>query len=88
MGKVKLVLIIPAALAVLAALYLMIRIAASMVQGYSWQEMDWQQRGATSIADFLKASDIGKRDIETAGKICVEYYSYKDGLAVKTVCPR
>jgi hypothetical protein len=37
-------------------------------------------------ADFLAASDIGKREIEVGGKMCVEYYSYKDGLPVKTLC--
>ncbi|MBC5765120.1 hypothetical protein [Ramlibacter albus] len=88
MGKIKRVLTIPAALAVLAVMYLVVRIGASAMQGYSWQEMDWQQRGTTSIADFFKASDIGKRDVAKAGKDCVEYYAYKDGLPVKTVCPR
>lgn len=88
MGKVKHILVIPAAAAVLAALYLVFRIAASAMQGYSWQEMDWQQRGTTSIADFFKASDIGRRDVERAGKKCVEYYAYKDGFPVKTVCSK
>ena len=88
MGKVKHLLVIPAAVAVLAALYLLFRIAASAMQGYSWQEMDWQQSGTTSVADFFKASDIGKRDVEKAGKKCVEYYAYKDGSPVKTVCSK
>lgn len=73
MGRVKHVLVIPAALAVLAALYLVFRVGASAMQGYSLQEMDWQQRGTTSIADFFKASDIEKCDVEKAGKKCVEY---------------
>jgi hypothetical protein len=88
MGNIKHLLVIPAAVAVLAALYLVFRIAASAMQGYSWQEMDWQQRGTTSIVDFFKASEIGKRDVERAGKKCVEYYAYKDGLPLKTVCSK
>jgi hypothetical protein len=64
------------------------RIGASLMQGYSWQEMDWHQRGSTSIADFFAASDIGKREITQEGKKCVEYFSYKDGLPVKVVCSK
>ena len=43
-----------------------------------------EKKGSTSISDFLAASDIGKRKIEKNGKKCLEYYSYKDGLTVKT----
>ncbi|MGZ5027186.1 MAG: hypothetical protein ACXWAT_07260 [Methylobacter sp.] len=60
---------------------------SSWKQGYSWQEMDWQQRGSTSLSDFFAASDIGKREVIKNGKKCIEYYTYKDGLQVKTVCP-
>jgi hypothetical protein len=74
------------AIALLAICYLVVLSFMSWKQGYSWKEMDWQQRGTTSIADFLAASDIGKREIEVGGKMCVEYYSYKDGLPVKTLC--
>lgn len=59
---------------------------ASWRQGYSWEEMDWRQRGYTSIADFFAASDIGKRDVIINGKQCNEYFSYKDGLPIKIVC--
>lgn len=73
-------------LAALIGIYVVIRIAASLMQGYSWQEMDWHQRGHTSIGDFFAASDIGKREVDQEGKACVEYFSYKDGLPVKVVC--
>lgn len=57
-------------------------------QGYSWQEMDWNQDGSTSIGEVFAAADIGKRAISHDGKSCTEYYGYKDGLAVKTVSPK
>lgn len=50
--------------------------------------MGWQQDGNTSISDFFSASDIGKREVLHSGKMCIEYYAYKDGLPVKTVCPK
>jgi hypothetical protein len=82
MGNIKHLLVIPAAVAVLAALYLVFRIAASAMQGYSWQEMDWQQRGTTSIMDFFKASEIGKRDVEE------RRFAPEDSLFQVTTPPR
>ena len=72
--------------ALLFVLYFVARSVASVRQGYSWSEMDWEQKGSTSLSDFLAASDIGKREVVKDGKKCAEYYAYKDGLAVKTVC--
>ncbi len=66
--------------------YFSFRAAGSLNQGYSWQEMDWHQNGSTSLGDFFAASDIGKREVSQRGKKCIEYYYYKDGLPVKTVC--
>lgn len=74
------------AILILAVLYLGMRAVASLRQGYSWSEMDWDQKGKTTFIDFLRASDIGKREIEQDGKKCIEYYAYKDGLPVKIVC--
>jgi hypothetical protein len=89
MGKMmRLLAIVFAAILVLVLAYLVFRGIASWKQGYSWKEMDWHQRGKTSIADFFAASDIGKREIKVDGKSCIEYYAYKDGLPVKTVCPK
>jgi hypothetical protein len=89
MGKVKrIVLVVTAVLIALIGAYFVARIAASLMQGYSWQEMDWRQRGSTSIEDFFAASEIGKREIHQEGKRCVEYFSYKDGLPVKVVCSK
>lgn len=60
---------------------------SSLSHGYSWSEMDWNQDGTTSISEFFAASDIGKRSVISAGKECIEYFAYKDGLPVKVVCP-
>ncbi|KUM42007.1 hypothetical protein AR540_06900 [Pseudomonas sp. EpS/L25] len=75
-------------LAFLVIAYFSFKGMASWRQGYSWNEMDWSQKGSTSIADFFAASDIGKKDVQINGILCVEYYSYKDGLPVKQVCPK
>lgn len=89
MGKMKrMILVVPLVLITLIGAYLVIRIVASLMQGYSWQEMDWRQRGSTSIDDFFAASGIGKREINQEGKKCVEYFAYKDGLPVKVVCSK
>jgi hypothetical protein len=73
--------------AVLIALYAASRAIASLQQGYSWSEMDWNEQGRTSIQDFSRAADIGRRTINKNGSNCVDYYSYKDGLSVKVTCP-
>ena len=89
MGSVKrMTTLLLAAASALIVVYLVVRIVASLMQGYSWQEMDWGQRGSTSIADFFAASDIGKRQITQDGKPCTEYFSYKDGMPVKVVCSK
>lgn len=76
------------AVCILIAIYVPFRAIGSWQQGYSWDEMDWHQRGSTSISDFFAASDIGKREIIQNDRVCIEYYAYKDGLPVKTVCPK
>jgi len=73
---------------VMVVAYLAFFAVLSLRQGYSWQEMDWHQRGTTSISDFFGASDIGKREVVQDGRKCTEYFAYKDGLPVKTVCPK
>lgn len=89
MGKMmKLLGVLALASAVLIFGYLVLRGLSSLGQGYSWEEMDWAQKGSTSISDFFAASDIGKREILQGEKKCIEYFSYKDGLSVKVVCPK
>ena len=76
------------AFGILVVMYFVLRGISSWRQGYSWQEMDWEQRGKTSIGDFFAASDIGKREVMQNGAKCIEYYAYKDGLPIKTVCSK
>jgi hypothetical protein len=57
-------------------------------QGYAWHEMDWNRDGSTSIAEFLRSGDIGKRQsLTAAGQPCIEYFSLKDGLPFRVDCP-
>jgi hypothetical protein len=87
MDKINPLIFVITAVCLLAVSCLTFRAIISLNQGYSWKEMDWHQQGKTSLSDFFAASDIGKREIVKLNKKCVEYYAYKDGLPVKTVCP-
>ena len=71
--------------AYIVVLYFSLYTIGVFKQGYSWQEMDWNRDGSTSIGEVFAAANIGKRAIIHDGKNCIEYYAYKDGLAVKTV---
>jgi hypothetical protein len=89
MGTIsRLAMLLAVAVAVVVVSYVALRAIGSLMQGYSWQEMDWHQRGNTSIGDFFAASDIGKREVLREGRKCVEYFDYKDGVPVKTICPK
>ena len=68
--------------------YFGLRAVSAAHQGYTWHEMDWNQDGTTSISEFLAASDIGERDLVQNGKHCRQYYAYKDGMPVRTDCPK
>lgn len=84
-GKIVFLSII--AVSLMVVLYLLVRGAAIFNKGFSWAEMDWNQDGSTTITEFFRSSDIGTRSTTNGDKKCVEYYSFKDGLAVKVVCP-
>ena len=89
MGKMMTsAILVMVAIGVLVVAYFALRAVSSFRQGYSCQEMDWSQRGNTSIEDFFAASDIGKREVIQRGGKCIEYYAYKDGLTTKTVCQK
>lgn len=59
----------------------------SWMQGYSWDEMDWDKNGSTTIFEFLKSSDIGRRPYIENAVNCIESYSMKSGLPINIVCP-
>jgi len=73
MGKIHSILLIFVVLVcLLVAAYLVFLAVSGLNKGYSWQEMDWQQQGKTSLGDFFAASDIGKREITIGGGRCFE----------------
>lgn len=82
-------LIVTSVLAVLAvpAFFLSARVFAAWRTGYSWAEMDWEGKGHTTVVDFLKSAEIGKRPALVGEQSCLEYFRYQDGVVVKTVCP-
>lgn len=88
MGAIRKAAIFPFVIIILMMTYILFRGFYSWKQGYSWSEMDWDKSGSTSIVEFLKSSDIGKRSIQTNDQKCTEYFSYKDGLPIKTICPQ
>jgi len=52
MGTLKrLLLVVSAAIILLILLYLAGRSVASLRQGYSWSEMDWEQKGSPRSSD-------------------------------------
>jgi len=83
-------MIVSLILAILAApvFFLSVRALSAWRAGYSWAEMDWDDKGYTTIVDFLKAAEIGKRPVLVNGRQCLEYYLHRDSLVVKTACPR
>ena len=56
---------------------------AAYNQDYTLAEMDWNSDGITTPSGIFAASDIGKRPANG----CIEYFSFKDGLPIKSVCP-
>ena len=82
-------LIVTSLLAVLAvpAFFLSARVFSAWRAGYDWAEMDWDGKGHTTLLDFLKAAEIGKRPALANDRACVEYFIHRGGRVVKTVCP-
>jgi hypothetical protein len=55
-------------------------------KGYDFQEMDWNGDGNTSLREFFKSIDVGKRYVVLDNYTCVEYYTYKDLRPIKRIC--
>lgn len=58
----------------------------ALSQGYSREEMDWNNDGKTTLVEIWDRADIRKRTIEKDGKVCDEYFRFKDGNPLKVVC--
>jgi hypothetical protein len=82
-------LVVTSVLAVLVvpAFFLGARVFSAWQAGYGWAEMDWDGKGHTTLLDFLKAAEIGKRPVLVNDRSCVEYFIHRDGITVKTACP-
>ncbi len=72
----------------ISVVYFSIRIFIGYRNGYNYEIMDWNQDGKTSISEIVESSDIGVRQTTINEIRCIEYFSYKDGLPIKVVCPR
>lgn len=84
--KMKRILVIPVAIMVIVSAYIIILGFASWQKQYTWDEMDWDNNGSTTLSEFFQASDIGVREKVKDGNKCMEFYAYKDGRPVKVVC--
>ena len=84
----RLVITTIAVILAVPAFFIAMRAITAWRQGYAWAEMDWDDKGYTSLADFLRAADVGKRPVDVNGQSCNEYFLYREGMTVKVVCPR
>ena len=53
---------------------------------FTFQEMDLNSDGFVSFSEAVYVSSSGTRETVVNGKNCEEYFAYKDGLTIKTVC--
>jgi hypothetical protein len=86
-GKRRLIVTSLIALLVVPTFFLSARVFSAWRSSYDWAEMDWDSKGHTTLLDFLKAAEIGKRPVLVNERGCVEYFNHRDGIVVKTVCP-
>lgn len=53
---------------------------------FSFDEMDINKNGFLSPTEAEYYADYGTKEYVKDRKQCVEYYAYKDGVELKTVC--
>lgn len=53
------------------------------MKGYPWSDMDWNENERVELTEIMRAKDIGSRASENG---CKEYFAYKDGQLIRTVC--
>jgi hypothetical protein len=92
MGKIRALVfdkmsVVVFSVVVIMLVYIIMRSVAIFKKGYSLAVMDWNEDGRTSISEVLASSDIGCRIVERSGYRCTEYFSLKDGMTIKVVCP-
>jgi len=57
-----------------------------LLHGYSLKEMDWNQDGITTPGEILSSMDVGVRYVCKEGKVCTDYFAYKDGQTIRMDC--
>ena len=55
--------------------------------GYPLSDRDWNRDGQTTLAEFFAAVEVGARPLVRGHQRCTEYFSFKDGLTIRIVCP-
>jgi hypothetical protein len=55
--------------------------------GYSWDEMDWDSDGRTTVREFFATNGVGRRPITRGGRMCVEFFRLEDERPLKVTCP-
>lgn len=69
-----------------AFIYVGALIVANWMSDHSSADSDWNSDGKTTLFELFEGIDIGKRELVIQNLNCVEYFAYKDGLPIKTLC--
>lgn len=54
---------------------------------HAFAAIDRNGDGQVTLSDVVAGSDIGRRPITVAGRVCTEVFAFKDGRPVRTDCP-
>ena len=73
---------------ILGALYYGWLTIAVLRTRYTWQDMDWNADGRTSIAEFFETADVIERPVERDGRHCVELVWSRKGTVLRVECSR
>jgi hypothetical protein len=61
---------------------------ASLAFGnHEWFEMDWDGDGRVTLPEIVEGADVGRRSVLVQGRACTEFFTFKDGLPIRTDCP-
>jgi len=74
---------------VAAAMLIGVYLGVMLIQAFTkftLSEMDWNSDGHISIFEILSGADVGRREA-LSDSMCTEYYAFKDGVTIKTICP-
>lgn len=52
----------------------------------SYNEIDLDNNGLVDVNEAIYGGEIDERNITNDGKLCIEYFHFKDGLSAKVVC--